>query len=93
MNRTMFLLLNTLLALTKAQAPVPHLSTGCHCPQINKSIPNLKSFEKIDVILPNASCSRPEVIGIMKDTKEQVCLNTDTPTMKIVLKAIRRMRS
>ncbi|XP_043828721.1 C-X-C motif chemokine 9-like [Dromiciops gliroides] len=94
MKRSIFLLLcNTLLALAKAQAPILPVATGCRCPQVSKSIPSLKSFEKLDVILPSTTCSRPEIIGTMKDTKEQVCLNPDTPTMKIVLKAIRRTRS
>ncbi|XP_051821146.1 C-X-C motif chemokine 10-like [Antechinus flavipes] len=94
MNRIIILLLcNVLPALTKAQALTLPASTSCRCPQINKSIPTLKFFEKLDVILPSAACPRPEIVGTMKDTKEQVCLNPDTPTMKVVLKAIRRTRS
>ncbi|XP_072480223.1 C-X-C motif chemokine 10-like [Notamacropus eugenii] len=95
MNRSIIFLLlcNTLLAWTKAQAPAPATSTSCRCPQVNKSIANLKSFEKLDVILPSTLCPRPEIVGTVKDSKEQVCLNSDTPTMKIVLKAIRRTRS
>ncbi|XP_068948057.1 C-X-C motif chemokine 10-like [Petaurus breviceps papuanus] len=89
----LLLLCNTLLALTKAQAPVSPITTSCRCPQISKSIPNLKAFEKLDVILPSTLCPRPEIVGTVKDTKEQVCLNPDTPTMKVVLKAIRRTRS
>ncbi|XP_036619477.1 C-X-C motif chemokine 10-like [Trichosurus vulpecula] len=94
MNRSVifFLLCNTLLALTKAQAPVPPTATSCRCPQVSKSVPSLKSFEKLDVILPSSLCPRPEILGTVKDTKEQVCLNPDTPTMKVVLKAIRRTR-
>ncbi|XP_012407430.2 C-X-C motif chemokine 10-like [Sarcophilus harrisii] len=94
MNRIIILLLCSVLpALTKAQASTLLASTSCRCPQVNKSIPTLKSFEKLDVILPSATCPRPEIVGTMKDTKEQVCLNPDTPTMKVVLKAIRRTRS
>nr|XP_020844114.1 C-X-C motif chemokine 10-like [Phascolarctos cinereus] len=94
MNRSIIFLLlcNTLLALTRAQAPSPPTTTSCRCPQVNKSISSLKPFEKLDVVLPSSLCPRPEIIGIVKDTKEQVCLNPDTPTMKVVLKAIRRTR-
>ncbi|XP_044537424.1 C-X-C motif chemokine 10-like [Gracilinanus agilis] len=93
MNRNVIILLcNILLALFKAQV-AQSTTTGCQCLQATKSIPSLKSFEKLEVIFPSASCPRPEIIGIMKDGKEQICLNPDTPTMKIILKTIKKTRS
>ncbi|XP_007495807.1 C-X-C motif chemokine 10 [Monodelphis domestica] len=90
MIRSIILLLcNILLALTTPQV----VTTSCQCLQVTKNIPNLKSFEKIDVIFPSATCPRPEIIGTMKIGKEQICLNPDTSTMKNILKTIKKTRS
>ncbi|XP_020043327.1 C-X-C motif chemokine 10 [Castor canadensis] len=94
MNRSAILICCLIFLTLSVTEGMPLSRTiRCTCIEISNQPVNPRSIEKLEIIPASQSCTRVEIIAIMKKNGKKRCLNPESKAIKNVLKAISKERS